>query len=39
MVISQVKAQCVDAIESLIVELDVRFPDVEFLMALGIVFP
>jgi len=38
-VISSVKGQCQDAAEMLTLELDNRFPEVELMSALGIVFP
>jgi len=38
-VISSMKVQCRDAAEMLALELDVRFPKVELMNALGIVFP
>lgn len=38
-VVSSVKGQCKDAAEMLSLELDVRFPHVDLMSALGIVFP
>ncbi|CAM6129409.1 unnamed protein product [Calypogeia fissa] len=38
-VAAQVKVECQEAIESLIAQLDHRFPDSSLLNALGIVFP
>ena len=38
-VVSSVKAQCRDAAEMLVLELDVRFSEVELMNSLGIVFP
>ena len=38
-VVSSVKAYCRDAVEMLVFELDVRFPEVELMNSLGIVFP
>jgi len=38
-VVSSVKAQCRDAAEMLTLELDLRFPEVELMNALGVVFP
>ena len=38
-VVSSVKGQCCDAAEMLVLELDVRFPEVELMNLLSIVFP
>ena len=37
--VSSVKAQCRDAVEMLVLELDIRFSEVELMNSLGIVFP
>ena len=38
-VVSSMKGQCRDAAEMFVLELDVRFPEVELMNSLGIVFP